>query len=372
MKTKLQLIIVLLCCATTTQLCAQSTLRKALKKQFLIGTALDEQQITEQASKESKLIKKQFSSIVAENCMKCEPIHPERNRYNFSLSDRFVQFGEKNKMAIIGHCLIWHSQLPAWFCSDGKGGNASPDTLKARMREHIHAVVGRYKGRIHGWDVVNEAIEDDGSFRKSKFYQILGEDFIRLAFQYAHEADPNAELYYNDYSMSNPRKYQAAIRLAQKLRAAGCRIDAIGMQGHMTMESPSLSEYEKAITDIGNAGFKVMITEWDLSALPDPFGGDGADVARNEKYRKEMNPYPNGLPDSVATKWNKKVIDMFNLFLKKRDVITRVTFWGLNDKQSWRNNFPIRGRTDYALFFDRNNQPKTVITDMIKAAKSTK
>ena len=181
-----------------------NSLKKALKNKFLIGVSVNTRQSSGKDVAAVEVVKKNFNSIVAENCMKSSVIHPKENKYNFAQADEFVSFGESNQMAIIGHCLIWHSQLAPWFCVDKNGNNVSPEVLKKRMKDHITTIVKRYKGRIKGWDVVNEAIEDNGAYRKTKFYEILGEEYIPLAFQYAHEADPNAELYYNDYSMAQP------------------------------------------------------------------------------------------------------------------------------------------------------------------------
>ena len=197
---------------------------------FYLGTALNEAQITGLDTKGVETIKKHFNSIVAENCMKSEEIHPEEGVYDFTLADKFVEFGEANDMFIIGHCLVWHSQLAKWFPYDDEGNFVTPDVLKERMKEHITTIVTRYKGRIHGWDVVNEAILEDGSYRKSPFYQILGEEFIPLAFQYAHEADPDAELYLNDYGMNNPGRRDTYVKIANELKARGLRIDGIGMR----------------------------------------------------------------------------------------------------------------------------------------------
>ncbi|MHB9141843.1 MAG: endo-1,4-beta-xylanase [Paludibacter sp.] len=350
----------------------RTTLKEAFADKFLIGTAMNSKQINGLDSASIRVIKEQFSAIVPENVMKSEVIQPVEGEFDFSLADQFVKFGEKNDLFITGHTLIWHSQLPGWFCVDAKGNNVSPEILKQRMKTHIYALVGRYKGRVKGWDVVNEAIEDDGSWRKSKFYEILGEDYIRLAFQYAHEADPQAELYYNDYSMALPAKRDAVVKMLNKLQQQGVKIDGIGMQGHMTMDFPSVEEFEKSIIAFSNTGVKVMITEMDISVLPKPGKNVGADVSLNFKYDKELNPYPGSLPDSVATALQNRYADFFRLFLKYKDKISRVTVWGVNDAQSWRNNWPVRGRTDYPLLFDRNNNPKPIVEIIIKEAEEAK
>lgn len=343
------------------------TLKDALKGKFHIGTAINLQQISGKDVANTNIIKANFDAIVAENCMKSMYLQPREGEFNFADADKFVEFGEKNGMWITGHCLIWHSQLPPWFFTDDRGETVSAETLKARMKSHISTVAGRYKGRIKGWDVVNEAIMEDGSYRKSKFYQILGEEFIPLAFQYAQEADPQAELYYNDYNEWYPGKRAAVIRLIETLKERGIRIDAIGMQGHVGMDGPSIEEYEQAILDYTRAGVKVMITEFDLSILPSPRRGTGADISDTSEYRKEINPYTESVPDSVAVAWTNRMGDFFRLFLRYPGKVSRVTMWGVSDGSSWKNNFPVRGRTDYPLLFDRQYKAKPVVGEIIKS-----
>jgi endo-1,4-beta-xylanase len=349
---------------------AQNTLAEATKDKFLFGVAVNMQQVNGVNPGESELIATEFSAIVAENCMKPQPIHPQENNYVWTDADKFVAFGEKNRQVVTGHCLIWHSQIGRWFFLDDNGKDVTPEVLKERMHKHISTIVGRYKGRIKGWDVVNEVFEDNGTYRNSKFYQILGKDFIKYAFQFAHEADPDAELYYNDYNVETPAKCEAIAELVKELKTAGCRIDAVGSQAHMHMDSPTLEATENSFKKLKAAGVKILITEWDISILPSPYSG--ANVSANFKYSSEMDPYREAVPDSVQQKWNKRVLDMFGLFLKYNDVIDRVTVWGLNDAVSWLNNFPIRGRKDYPVLFDRNNQRKSVVDEMIKMAKDYK
>jgi len=347
---------------------AQNTLAEATKGKFLFGVAVNMQQVNGVNPKESELIAKAFNTIVAENCMKPQPIHPEENKFVWTDADKVVAFGEKNKQVVTGHCLIWHSQIGRWFFVDASGKDVTPEVLKERMRQHIMTVVGHYKGRVKGWDVVNEAFEDNGTYRNSKFYQILGKDFIKFAFQFAHEADPKAELYYNDYNVETPAKCDAIVVLVKELRAAGCRIDAVGSQAHMNMNSPTLDATETSFKKLKAAGVKILITEWDISILPSPYSG--ANISTKFTYSKEMDPYREAVPDSAQQEWNKRVLDMFELFLKYNDVVDRVTVWGLNDALTWLNNFPIRGRKDYPVLFDRNNQPKSVVDEMIKMVKT--
>ncbi len=346
----------------------QPTLKDAFAGKFYIGTALNIDQITEKDKKAVQVIRNNFNAIVAENCMKMGPIHPKEDVFDFSMADKFVDFGVKNKMFIIGHNLVWHSQTPSWLFKDKDGNDVSREVLIERMKKHIYTVVGRYKGRIKGWDVVNEVIDDkDGSLRKSKFYQIIGEDFVKLAFQFAHEADPDAELYYNDYSLTNPAKRRGAVAMVKKLKEQGVKIDAVGEQCHIGLDTPTLEEYEQTIKDFAALGVKVMITEMDISVLPMDWSV-GADVSARIQYKNKSDLYVKGLPASVNAAFEKRYLDFFKLFLKYDDVITRVTLWGVNDAQSWKNGWPIPGRTDYPLLFDRKYQAKPVVKKIIREA----
>lgn len=344
-------------------------LKEAFGEKFHVGAALNIGQITGRDTAALKIVKAHFNAIVAENCMKSGRIQPQEGEFYFDLADQFVAFGEENDMLIHGHTLIWHSQAPRWFFTDSAGNEVSREVLIQRMKDHIYTLVGRYKGRVKTWDVVNEAILDDGSFRKSKFYEIIGKDFIKLAFQFAHEADPDAELYYNDYSMANPRKRVGVVNMVKNLQRQGVRIDGIGMQGHIGLRYPAIEEFEKSILAFSNLGVKVMITELDLTVLPSPWENAGAEVSANFEYQQKMDPYVDGLPEDVREAFHERYLSFFKLFLRHQDKITRVTFWGVNDGHSWKNGWPIRGRTDYPLLFDRNNEPKAVVRSIIEAAQ---
>lgn len=361
--------ILLLCAFAAVKMESPRTkLKDALKGKFYIGTALNAEQITGKDTASVRVVKEQFNAIVPENCMKSGPIHPDENVYNFTLADKFVDFGLKNKLFITGHALVWHSQVPGWMFKEGPDKEVTRDVLISRMKEHISTVVGRYKGKVKGWDVVNEAIEDDGTFRKTKYYDIIGEDYIRMAFEFAHEADPDAELYYNDYSMANPGRRAAVVAMVKKLKAQKVKIDGIGMQCHIGLDYPDINEFEKSIEAFAELGVKVMITEMDITVLSMPDKNVGAEISRSFEYQKRLNPYAGGLPDSVNAALEKRYLDFFKLFLKHKDVISRVTTWGVNDGQSWKNNWPVRGRTDYPLLFDRNNRPKPVVYKIIEEA----
>jgi endo-1,4-beta-xylanase len=270
-------------------------------------------------------------------------------------------------MKVVGHTLVWHRQTPAWVFEGKDGRAADRETLLARLREHILAVVGRYKGRIHGWDVVNEAIDEDGTWRKTKWHEILGDDLVAKAFEYAHEADPQAELYYNDFNLWIPAKRQAALRVVKDLRARGLRVDGVGEQGHYLLDRPPLDQVEAAITDIAAAGLKVMITELDVDVLPRPEGTFGADLERQQKLRAETDIYREGLPEAKQQELARRYADLVGLFVAHRDKVTRITLWGVTDAQTWLNNFPMRGRVNHALLWDRSARPKPAFDAVARA-----
>ncbi|VXD14116.1 Endo-1,4-beta-xylanase A [Marinoscillum sp. 108] len=349
---------------TLTMSCAQTekkvgpTLRTAYADDFYIGAALGWGQILEKDSAESTLIRNEFSSLTPENAMKWMYVHPKPDTFNFEYTDKLVAMADRNDQFMVGHTLIWHNQTPEWVFRDEDNDLIDSTALFGRMKDHINAIMGRYQGKIGGYDVVNEALNDDGTFRESLFYQIGGVDFIYKAFEYAAMADPEAELYYNDYSMNRTEKCDGAVQLAKAIKAKGLRIDGIGMQGHWGLDRPTLEEIETSILKIGNAGLKVMITELDITVLPNPRNVEGADLSASFENNAEANPYKNGLPDSVQMALAQRYADLFELFHKHQDIITRVTLWGVHDGQSWKNNWPARGRTDYPLLFDRSLAPK--------------
>ncbi|MGH7951705.1 MAG: endo-1,4-beta-xylanase [Limisphaerales bacterium] len=351
---------------------AQPTLKDAFKNNFLIGAALNESQFTGENAKEASLVKQQFNCISPENCLKWESVNPRPGIFYFSNADRYVEFGVKNKMFIVGHNLIWHEQTPNWVFRDDKGNPVSRKILLQRMREHIFAVVGRYKGKIGGWDVVNEALNEDGTLRKSNWEKIIGPDYLLKAYQFAHEADPNAQLYYNDYSLENLPKQNGAIALIQKLQSHGVKIFAVGLQGHYKMDWPTTNQLDEAISAFSKLGIKVMISELDMDLLPSPTRSQGAEVSMNFALQAKLNPYTNGLPDSVQQKLAQRYADLFKIFVAHRDAITRVTFWGVTDGDSWLNNWPVRGRTAYPLLFNRDCQPKPAFDAVIRVAAAAR
>ncbi|MCW9706411.1 endo-1,4-beta-xylanase [Fodinibius salsisoli] len=334
------------------------SLSKAYEKEFKVGVALNTSQVSGEIPEATSLIAKHFNSATPENLLKWESVHPREEEYNFDPADQYVSFAEKNDMFIVGHTLVWHNQVPGWVFEDKKGNTLSSDRLLQRMKEHISTVVGRYKGQIDGWDVVNEAVLDQGGMRGSPWYKILGTDYIAKAFEYAHAADSSAELYYNDYNLWKTEKRQEVIRLVKQLQAKDIPIQGIGMQAHLGLRHPPVSKVEESIEAFSKLGVKVMITELDIDVLPDEEEGATANSL-------ELNPYSEGLPDSVQQKLTERYVELFKLFKKHSTNIDRVTFWGLNDGQSWLNNFPVAGRTNYPLLFDREYNPKPALKALI-------
>jgi endo-1,4-beta-xylanase len=354
----------------------QTSLKDAFNKYFYIGAALNPGHFTESNAMESALVKQQFSSITPENDMKWERIHPRADAglagYNFEAADKYVEFGEKNHMFIIGHCLVWHSQVPRWVFQDTEGKPLTRDALLQRMHDHIAAVVGRYKGRVHGWDVVNEALNEDGTLRKSQWYNIIGEDFIAQAFKFAAEADPKAELYYNDYNLEYEAKRNGAIELVKKLQQQGVKITAIGTQSHHKIDRPSIQQIDDTFKAFKELGIKVAVTELDVDLLPAVTRQPTADISVRAEATANSDPYTAGLPDEMQKALSKRYADIFAVYLKYKGLLTRVTFWGVTDRYSWLNNFPAPGRTNYPLLFDREGKPKTAFDAVIQEIKAAR
>lgn len=352
-------------------LMAQPALQEVFKNDFLVGAALNPAQFYESNAVQAALVKRHFGSITPENVLKWERVHPLPGEYDFAAADRFVAFGEQHGMFIVGHTLVWHSQTPDWVFQDDQGKPLRREALLARMRDHIQTVVGRYKGRVNGWDVVNEALNDDGSLRDSPWKRIIGEDYIEKAFEFAAQADPAAELYYNDYSLENVAKRSGAVKLARKLQAAGVKITGIGTQQHIKMDWPSMQQVDETFTAFGNLGLKVMVTELDVDVLPSPSNDRSAEVSRRESAHAALDPYHTGLPAAIQQALARRYADLFAVYRQHRGTLTRVTFWGVTDGDSWLNDWPIAGRTAHPLLFDRQCKPKPAFDEVIKTAPAS-
>lgn len=337
------------------------SLKEVFKNDFLIGTALNTQQIEEKDTGAALLVPQQFNTVTPENIMKAEIIQPGWNAFNFKVADELVDYANRHNMKVNAHTLIWHSQLPVFMRHV-----QDADSVKEYFEKHITTVASRYDGKVYSWDVVNEALNEDGTLRNSIFLQKLGEDYIVEAFRLAQKAAPHTKLYYNDYNIEQPAKRAGTIALIKKIQAAGVRIDGVGIQGHWKYNTVPLHEIEESIKAFGALGIEVMFTELDLSVLPNPWEGNTAEVTQTSEGSDKMNPYTKGLPDSVAAAQAKAYADLFSLFLKYHQYISRVTFWGVADGVSWLNGWPIRGRANYPLLFDRQYKPKAAFYSVIK------
>lgn len=347
---------------------ASITLKDAFQGRFVVGAAIRPDQVNGQNPRAAELLAREFNSITAENVMKMGPIHPrpgnDAGSYRFEPADQFVEFGVRHDMFIVGHNLCWHSQMPGWMSQPDSGQTElTKDVLLQRLKDHIFTVVGRYKGTVKGWDVVNEALADNagqqgdlphGLRSDSPFNRLAGRDYILLAFQWAHEADPAAELYYNDYNLdASDFKRANAIALVKYLLENGARITAVGMQGHYNFSSPTTAKIDETIGLFAALGVQVHITELDVRAFADPNAALTAAVGGGQTP-PPVRPQPAGGPGATAGRGpatppppltptqqeglSKRYGEIFEVLLKHK-AVTRVTFWGLRDTDSWRRQF---------------------------------
>jgi endo-1,4-beta-xylanase len=343
---------------------ATPALKDAFQSDFPIGVAVNQNQFSEKDPRGNPIINAHFNSISPENILKWESVHPRADGYAFEGPDQYVKFGEARHMLLVGHTLVWHSQTPRWVFrgANGRelqGTNAEDrDFLLQRMHDHIQTVVGRYKGRIKIWDVVNEALNEDGTLRQSPWMRIIGEDYIAKAFQYAHEADPDAVLRYNDYSLENEPKRNGAIALIKKLQAQGVPVTSIGLQGHCNLSFPTVEQEDATLAALASLNLQLMITELDIDCSQGGQRTTSADVAQ---ARRGANSAAGTLSDALQQQLARRHSDLFGVFLKYKKNIKLVTFWGVTDADSWRRN-------GNPLLFDRTGQPKPAFDAVIKAA----
>lgn len=332
---------------TLAQSLPQKGLKDYYKDYFPIGVSVSAYNLKD--PQQVQLILNQFNSLTPENAMKWGQIHPQENVYNWKDADSIVAFAQAHGLRVRGHNLCWHENNPDWLFKDEQGKLVSKEVLLKRLKDHIDAVVGRYKGKVYGWDVVNEAIDDDSTkfLRNSLWYQICGEDFIVKAFEYAHEADPNAVLFYNDYNTERPEKRERVYRLLKMLKDAHVPINAVGLQGHWSLFEPGSEELINTIKEFSSLGMKVQVTEMDISVYP------------WEKFsRKKRADEQDAYTPEVEQKQADKYAELFKIFRDYKDVITGVTFWNISDKHTWLDYYPVPGRKNYPLLFDQNLQPK--------------
>jgi len=351
---------------------AQTALKDAFKNDFLVGTALQEPEFEGTDTNAVTIIKAQFNAISAENALKWEFVHTNRGEFNFKEADEYVAFGLTNHMFVVGSILIWHHQTPPWVFQDDQGNPISRNALLERMHEHIQTVVGRYKGKIGGWVVVAEALNEDGSLHRSQWERIIGPDYLVKAYQFAHEADPDAQLYYDDYSLENYSKRAAAVALIKNLQSNRIPIAAVGLEGHYKLDWPPTNQVDHTIKAFASLGVKVMISELDIDMQPRVMISQLAEVATNTTLQAQLTLFTNGFTASAQEQLAKRYADLFKVFVANRDSISRVTIWGVTDGQSWLNDWPIKGRISYPLLFDRNYQPKPAFDAIIQVAHAQK
>lgn len=343
---------------------AETGLRGATGGKVLIGTAIMSNQLDD--PKLAELIAREFNCITGENEFKPESVERVKGQFTFAGADKILAFAEAHDMKMVGHCLLWHNQTPRWMFASDDGKPLPREQGLANLKEHIDAVMGHFKGRIVGWDVVNEAIDDNPAnyLRDTPAKRSIGDDYIEKAFEFAASADPNAQLYYNDYSNEGKSKLERTIKLIRALKAKGLRIDAVGMQGHWLLAGPSAQEIDGAISAYAAEGVKVMITELDVDPIP---RGGGAEVTAMQK--SGANPYANGFPPDMQEKLAKRYGEIFAVLAKHKADISRITFWGTHDGTSWLNNWPVRGRMNHALLWDRDMKEKPAYAAVLEQLK---
>ncbi len=357
--------------------CAKKGLHDSYDGAFLIGAAVGSEEVDHpyrfpmrKERDEWNVLHREFNTLTAENLMKWMYMHPKPGLYHFDDADEFIEEAESNGHAVVGHALVWHAMIPDWVFEQKRNVPISADGLEERMRDHIHTIAGRYRGRIAYWDVVNEAVDlrhvtdengktvEEAFLRPSKWMQILGATYIELAFRFAAEADPSAKLLYNDYSMTHPAKAQFVADMCRQLRARGVRVDGVGMQAHWHLEYPSASELQQVLDIFREAELPVHITELDLGVLPRANTMQDADIHRDVALAAELNPYTEAVPEEVLAAQAARYAALFEVLYANRDLVERVTFWGVHDGDSWLNNWPVKGRTAHPLLFDRALQRK--------------
>ena len=338
-------------------------LKDVFKDDFKIGAAVSRNVSDGNDLKAIQLLKQQFNSVTAENVMKFSMIHPEEKRFNFKAADKLVDIAMDSEMQVHGHTFVWHNQTPKWVFEDGNGKDVSREVLLNRMKEHIKVLGARYKGKVFSWDVVNEAFNDDGTLRDSPWKRIIGDDYIEMAFRFADKYVPDAKLYYNDYGMTGKGKRDATIKLVKDLRSKGVRIDGVGMQGHWNLYSPRIDQIELSLKAFTELGVMIHISELDVDVLPWTTISEGE--VKQVDNQKKYDPYRGGLPADINIRLSERYSEIFSLFLKYKDSVGKVTFWGISDGYSWKNDFPVRGRVNYPLLFDRSYEPKDAFRSVI-------
>jgi endo-1,4-beta-xylanase len=339
-----------------------ASLKEAAKGLFDIGVGVSDR--IPQRPADHPLLLAQFGVVTPENCMKPAQVQAAEGAWDFARADAFVDFANANGLKVVGHCLVWakDDRTPPWFFRDGDKP-AGRELLLGRMRRHVETVVKRYRGRVAAWDVVNEALDDGAEqLRPSGWSKACGEDFIAAAFESAHAADPHALLVYNDYNNELPGKREKQIRLIQSLREKNVPVHAVGLQGHYEIDRVPFQDIEDTLVAMRKLGVKVVVSELDIDVIPR--GGWWADGGKRRAELSRLDPYRDGCPPDVLKRQADQYARLFRIFRTHADTIARVSFWNLNDGQSWLNDFPWK-RVNHPLLFDRDNNPKPAFSAVI-------
>ncbi len=335
---------------------------------FTIGAAADSGSYSTHAA----LLQKHFNGITTENEMKFESLQRTEGVFDYSAADAIVAFAQANGMKMRGHALVWHRQTPAWVFTDSAGAAATPELVLERMRSHITSVVGHFRGKVAVWDVVNEAMMDDGELRtateeredqRSPWHGSLGESYIAEAFRAANAADPAAKLFYNDYYDYIPAKHQAIYEMLRRLLDEGVPVHGVGMQCHLNIEpstDPANQAYHQTTENLQSAielysslGLEVHVTELDVSVyIP------GMQYTPETFYTAET------FTADVQSRQAERYREFFDLFRRHSEAITNVTFWGIADDNTWLSEFSS-GRKDFPLLFDSSHQPKPAFAAIV-------
>lgn len=350
----------------TTGPAGEASLKAKYRDLFPIGVALGGTLPGDYSASERKLIEDQFAVLTPENSMKLQQLQPTEGVYDFRQADALVEFAQDRGLKAVGHTLVWakDDRTPAWVFLDGDQP-AGRDLVLDRLRTHIRTVAGRYRGELASWDVVNEVIGDGDDFlRPSGWQKAAGLDFVAKAFEWAHEADPDALLIYNDYDVEKPGRREKLLRLLGELKARKVPIHAVGLQGHWEVDRVPIREIDEMLTVIHGLGLKAVISELDLGVVPR--GVWWADGGKNRAEIAKTDPLAGGCPPDLLKRQADQYAELFRLFRKHRETIARVTFWDLHDGRSWLNEFPWK-HAEYPLLFDREGKPKPAFEAVLGA-----
>jgi endo-1,4-beta-xylanase len=343
---------------------AQTALASSYQSLFKIGVAVNSNEFSGKDAAAAQVVAQQFNRATPENALKWQSLQAQPGQFDFSQADQFLDFAERNGMEIHGHTIVWYQQVPDWVFQPPDGQQMTRELLLQRLEAHMSALSDHFKDRIQYWDVVNEAYNDDGSFRSTQWHTIIGDDYIEQAFRLADQYFPNSKLVYNDFNLETPGKRDTVAKMVRDFKAKGVRIDAVGTQSHLRLQTPTLDAIEASLDTLSATGVEILVSELDVDVLPSAGQGQSANAAMNPALNPYVQCLPDGVVSQVATRWGS----LFGAFVRHASQIHSVTIWGVSDAYSWLNNTPVNGRTNYGVLFDRNLEPKKDWQSVIEAA----